>query len=194
MDDFKLIEIVPGNPVVLQKNPTNYPLIGKGLQGAVFKLSEDRCVKIYSRKRYCKRDSQVLREIGQQSSIVPEIYEIGDKYIIMEYLSGPSLQEIFEEQREISEPICIQMIELLHEQIRCQFPRIDFALRHAIYDGKGRLKLIDHVNSFRVKRTVPTRLLKDLKQIGLLEEFLEKVKPIEPQFYEQWKKLRIRNS
>ncbi|MFC6600694.1 hypothetical protein ACFQDF_00805 [Ectobacillus funiculus] len=49
MDEFKSIIVKRGKydwelEVI---NPTQLELIGKGAQGAVFKLSEERCVKIY---------------------------------------------------------------------------------------------------------------------------------------------------
>lgn len=186
MEDFKQIVVSPGKPVIIKENPTSYPLIGKGLQGAVFKVSDEQCVKIYSKKIYCSRDAFVLQEIGKKSSIVPNVYEIGKKYILMEYLNGSSLQEELEQTGKMTEQICRKILDIIQEQIRCQFPRIDFALRHAIYDQYGSLKVIDHVNSFRVNRQVPTRLLKDLKQIGLKSSFLNHVKTLEPHLYQQW--------
>jgi putative serine/threonine protein kinase len=47
IDDFKQISVKQGIDQVEINNPTNYPLIGKGKQGAVFKISADKCVKFY---------------------------------------------------------------------------------------------------------------------------------------------------
>lgn len=187
MEDFKLIVVSPGKPVNVQ-NPTSLPLIGKGLQGAVFKLSDNQCVKIYSKRKYCSRERNVLEKVIKESNIFPEVDEVGENYIIMEYLTGPSLQEHLEDTGVITEPLTNQIIELITELKRCNFPRIDFSLRHTIYDSNDRLKIIDHVNSFRVKRSYPKRLLTDFKQLGLLASFLEHVKNIKPDFYEQWKR------
>lgn len=50
LDDFKLIKVERieqnGEKELIIHNPTNLKLIGDGSQGAVFQLSEDRCVKI----------------------------------------------------------------------------------------------------------------------------------------------------
>lgn len=188
MNDFTQIVVTPGIPVEVLSNPTTYPLIGKGLQGAVFKLSDDRCVKIYSKEKFCRREKNVLEQIGRKSAIVPEIFEAGENYIIIEYLNGPSLQELLEKSGEMSEAIAIQIIDLIKELKSLQFRRIDFALRHTIYDKSGKLKIIDHVNSFKKQRSHPKRLVKDLKKLGLLASFLEHVKNKEPDFYEEWKK------
>jgi RIO-like serine/threonine protein kinase len=194
LNDFTQIVVTPGKPVQVQTNPTAYPLIGKGLQGAVFKLSEDRCVKIYSKQIYCLREKQVLQQTGEKTAILPEVYEAGENYIIMEYLTGPSLQEYLEKSKIISEDLTIEIINLIKELRSLQFMRIDFSLRHTIYDKNGKLKIIDHVNSFKIQRSFPKRLFKDLKQLGLLVTFLEHVNNQEPDLYEQWKKsLKIKD-
>ncbi|MEH7373455.1 AarF/UbiB family protein [Neobacillus drentensis] len=194
MNDFTQIVVTPGKPVQVQANPTAYPLIGKGLQGAVFKLSEDRCVKIYSKQIYCLREKQVLQQTGEKTAILPKVYETGENYIIMEYLTGPSLQEFLEKSKTISEDLTIEIINLIKELRSLQFMRIDFSLRHSIYDKNGKLKIIDHVNSFKIQRSFPKRLFKDLKQLGLLVTFLDHVNNQEPYLYEQWKKsLKIKD-
>ena len=48
MEDFKTITVTKGEKSLEIHNPTTYSLIGMGAQGAVFKLAEDKCVKIYS--------------------------------------------------------------------------------------------------------------------------------------------------
>jgi RIO-like serine/threonine protein kinase len=187
VDDFTQIVVTPGKPVQVSINPTPYPLIGKGLQGAVFKLSEDRVVKIYSKKIYCLREKLVLEKVGEKSTIIPAVYESGENYIIMEYLNGPSLQEYLEESNMISEELTREILNLITELKSLQFMRIDFSLRHTIFDKEGKLKIIDHVNSFRIQRTYPKRLFKDLKQLGLLTSFFDHVSHLEPEYYEQWK-------
>ena len=189
LSDFKSIVVTSGKPVNIISNPTKYPLIGKGLQGAVFKLSNEQCVKIYSKEKYCHREGIVLQTIGRDSVIVPKVYEVGPNYIVMEYLTGPSLRDHLEASGEVSKQISEQIIDLIKELRRLEFSRIDFMLRHCIFNKEGHLKIIDHVNSFKVKRSNPNLLLKELKQLGLLPSFLEHVKNIEPNLYLKWRLL-----
>ena len=54
MEDFKSIRVVSGEGeqhVEIIHNPTSYPLIGKGRQGAVFKISPGSMRKNLSQKR-----------------------------------------------------------------------------------------------------------------------------------------------
>ena len=187
MDDFQSIIVSPGKPVVVKNNPTPYPLIGRGLQGAVFRLSRKRCVKIYSKTKYYLRERDVLIKAGQESTIFPDVYEVGPKYIVMEYLTGPSLEEYLENTDSISDSLTKEIIFLIKELTRINFLRIDFALRHTIFDQNGNLKIIDHVNSLKIKRRYPKRLLKDLESMGLRDTFLAKVKRLAPELYQKWK-------
>lgn len=82
MNDFRLISIKRRGGKVEIKNPTQFELIGKGLQGAVFKLSGDRCVKIYYKEKYRKRESTALMR-AKDSKIVPRVFEVGSNYIVM---------------------------------------------------------------------------------------------------------------
>ena len=183
--NYRSIIVTPGKPVQISANPTIFPLIGKGLQGAVFKLTEDRCVKIYAKRRDCSREAAVLTNIGH-SRFIPQVYEIGPNYIIMEYLTGPSLEDTLKSSGILSPFLAEKIVALLKEQEKLNFKRIDFSLRHCIFDQEGNLKMIDHVNSFRFIRKRPKRLLKDLKQLGQLQDFLDYVKQHEPDLLMNW--------
>lgn len=187
LDDFNKIIVNPGRPVIVGRNPTTYPLVGKGLQGAVFRLSKEKCVKIYSKKKYCLRETKVYKEISGRTQIVPKVYDYGQNYLVMEYLRGPSLESYLEAEGTISLEVTVQMIHLLKELERLNIPRIDFSLRHCIFDGYGNLKLIDLVNTFMVHRAIPKRLIIDLKQSGVFTIFVENVKKLEPKLAERWK-------
>lgn len=58
----------------------------RGAQGAVFKISPNKCVKIYAKQEYLVKTVDVLK-IAQESSTI----SLGQNYIIMEYLEGATL-------------------------------------------------------------------------------------------------------
>jgi hypothetical protein len=71
MEDFKTISLTSTKKKVKVNNPTHYPLIGKGKQGAVFKLSSKRCVKIYSMQEHWEREYNAYK-VMQGSHIIPK--------------------------------------------------------------------------------------------------------------------------
>ncbi|MEH7380626.1 RIO1 family regulatory kinase/ATPase [Bacillus sp. JJ1533] len=190
MENFKSIRVLRkgDNEVEIVHNPTSFPLIGKGKQGAVFKLSSDQCVKVYANQVNVLKESEVLKA-AQESGIVPNLYEVGENYIIMEYIEGSSIKEYLESKGNLTEDFTRKILSLLQEMKRLKFTRLDVRFDHLIVTKQGELKVIDHVNSFSLEKqsSRPVRLLKCLKKLGLLSQFLEHVKIFDPQSYLEWR-------
>ncbi|MEW5597093.1 hypothetical protein ABGT24_27125 [Peribacillus frigoritolerans] len=190
MDDFKSISVVRegDHEVEIVYNPTSYPLIGKGKQGAVFKISADQCVKIYAKQEHALSEGAVLKA-AQESGIAAKLYEVGEKYVIMEYIEGHSLKQYLESKSDITEDLVKKILFLLKEMKRLKFTRLDARLDHIIITKENELKVIDLVYSFSFKKqcSLPERLLKGLRKLGLLSLFLEQVKKLDPEFYGEWK-------
>jgi len=190
MEDYKSIVVVSGKKqVTVKENPTSYPLIGKGKQGAVFQLSPDKCVKIFAEENRCLNETKVL-EAAQHARIVPKLFEVGPKYIVMEYIEGLSLDQYLESKGFLPEHITKKMINLLKEMKRLNFSRLDARLRHFLVNKNDELLVIDHANSFIKVDPLPTQLIKDLKEIGMLSAFLEQVEQLDPEFFGELSSLK----
>lgn len=188
MDDYHKITIKKTNKGLKIINPTNYELIGKGMQGAVFKLSDHRCLKIYAKERHCLRESKTLNE-GKVSSIVPKVFEVGSNYIVMEYIKGQPLKDYLKSHLSISEPIAKQLVYIFKEMKRIGFTRIDASIRHLFVTDVGEIKVVDHVNSLKIQQEWPIRFFRALKKLKLLDTFLYQLKEMDPELYGEWKKL-----
>ncbi|MFP7297135.1 hypothetical protein [Neobacillus niacini] len=185
MEDFRLIKVTKGPKTLLIDNPTNYPLIGMGAQGAVFKLSEDRCVKIYSNTLQAQMELEAL-QAGQHLSFFPRLYGHGENYIVMEYFNAPTLKEYLRNCTYIPESITRKLLYILNEMKKAQFTMVDAPLRHIFVLKNEELKVIDHVNAFKRIHPVPLKLLRDLNMMLLKESFLSLVRKMEPETYELW--------
>lgn len=191
MEMFKSILVIRDNndtQVKVIQNPTSYPLIGKGFQGAVFKIAPKRCIKVFASKEDCLKERKALKKL-QRSSIAPRVYEVGAKYIVLEYIKGISLEEYLTSKGFITRTLTKQILYILKEMERLKLTRIDAALRHIIISKQKEFKVIDHVNSFTKRWSKPRILFRELKQLGLLSSFLEQVKEVSLDTYHKWKKL-----
>ncbi|WP_409305794.1 kinase [Peribacillus sp. SCS-155] len=182
-----IISGTKGKQVEVVDNPSPYELIGKGLQGAVFQLSEDKCAKKFARDEDALKEAKSL-SILQDSRIGPRVFEFGKDYIIMEYFNGPNLEDYLKSKGCITKHITKQIIFVLNELERLGFTRVDAQLRHIMLTEDEELKVIDHVNSRTKIRKKPNAIFKGLKKLGLLSAFLRKVKKIDSSLYEQWTK------
>jgi predicted Ser/Thr protein kinase len=192
MDNFKKISMKKTKNGLEIKNPTNYELIGKGVQGAVFRISDDRCIKVYARERHWLRECEALNA-GQDSSIVPKVFEVGENYIVMEYIKGQPLKEYLRSIGTIPEPIAKKLVFIFKEMKRIGFTRIDAAIRHFIVTDDGEIKVVDHVNSMKRLQAWPIKLFESLARLNLLDLFLDYLKEIDPDLYREWQNL-IKNS
>jgi predicted Ser/Thr protein kinase len=185
MGDYKSIKVTKGIKTLEIDNPTAYPLIGMGSQGAVFKLSEDQCVKIYSDPLQAKMEAEALK-VGQRLSFFPKVYETGSNFIVMEYFNAPTLKEYLKNCTYIPESITRKLLTMLKEMKEAHFTMVDAPLRHIFVLRNEELKVVDHVNAFKRIHPVPLKLLRDLNIMLLKDSFLSQVKKFEPRTYEVW--------
>ncbi|MFB7637337.1 hypothetical protein [Peribacillus butanolivorans] len=193
MEDFKTITVTKGEKSLEIHNPTTYSLIGMGAQGAVFKLTEDKCVKIYSDPVQAKMEEDALKA-GQHLPFMPVVYETGSNYIVMEYFNAPTLKEYLRNCAYIPDSIVKKLLYILKDLKQAKFTMIDAPLRHIFVVGNEELKVIDHVNSFKRMHPVPLKLLRDLKIILLKDSFLAQVKRLELDTFNEWENYFNQNS
>ncbi|MEH7237274.1 RIO1 family regulatory kinase/ATPase domain-containing protein [Bacillus sp. JJ1562] len=186
MFDFSDIRIRKGKGNRVQvDNTLKYPLIGIGREGAVFKISPEKCVKMFHDPKRAKREFEALQR-GSKSALFPRLYEAGENYVVMEYIEGITLDKAIK-KGDLTTDLIHKMIHMLKEMKNLQFTKVNFAVKHAIITNNGDIKLIDHTDSFVINKPYPTRLLRLLRENGKLERFLNKVKEIDEQMFENWK-------
>jgi predicted Ser/Thr protein kinase len=185
MEDFKSIQVTKGPSGLEIHNPTNYPLIGNGAQGAVFKLSDEQCVKIYTNPEQAKMEQEALLA-GKHLPFFPRVYDSGDNYVVMDYFNAPTLKEYLRNCTYIPENISRKLLYMLSEMKKANFTMVDAPLRHIFVLENEELKVVDHVNAFKRMHPVPLKLLRDLNIILLKQSFLDQVKYLEPETYQEW--------
>lgn len=176
-----------GRKKLIINNPTDYTLIGKGVQGAVFQLDEDRCVKFYVKKSFVDKEMEAYAA-AKQLSFIPKFYERGSNYIVMEYIKGPSLFKYLQKLNHLSKSLA-QQILMIHRELKIiGFTRIESKLGHFIVTEGEVLKFVDHSDAFSYVQSYPNELFTDLKKIGLLQSFLKHAKELDPEQYSEWEK------
>lgn len=183
MNEYKLISITLNlNNKLNIKNPTNLILVGMGGQGAVFKLDDYRCIKIYHDRNIAFAEQNAyLKTIG--SPIMPKLYEIGAKYIIIEYIGTKNLKDYLLEKGKVSEKITQELIKMFREMKRLNFIRRDESLRHILLNEDEEVKIIDHVYAFTLDNPLPVKMFRQLNEIGMLKSFILQGKDQEPSLF-----------
>jgi predicted Ser/Thr protein kinase len=163
---------------------STHNLIGQGRQGAVYRVDEEKCVKIYGNQSHFVKEREVLQAC-QHLPFIPKVYETGPNYILMEYLNGPDLNAFLKRQSTLAEEVTKNLLAILVAMKKFGFKRIDAPLRHVFITNQG-FKLVDHVYSFSKKQDRPLELFRNLHERDFLDSFLEQVKAIDPMTYAEW--------
>ncbi|WP_102349256.1 RIO1 family regulatory kinase/ATPase domain-containing protein [Bacillus sp. Marseille-P3661] len=187
MEDIKsILAAAEKNVEKIEELFASYPFLGKGNQGFVYKISPDKCVKVYKRPEDTLTESAALKAL-QGATIIPKLYEVGANYIIMEYIEGRQVKQYLLSEGVITKDLTEKILLVLKEMKRLKIPRVDVRLKNMILTTSNEIKVIDHVNSFKKSNTIPVLLMNGLRKQGLLPSFLEHVKELDPESYEQWK-------
>ncbi|MGX6445003.1 hypothetical protein ACWM35_17465 [Neobacillus sp. K501] len=183
IDKLDQIQITKQSGSVVVNNPTSYRLLGKGHQGAVFQIDDYRCVKIYCVKQDLDRELQGLK-LGGKVGICPEVYFSGDNFIVMEYLTYPSLLDHLD-MHPIDRGLTVRIIDLLNLFEKAGFNRFDHSARHIYLVPDGSMKIIDVVHMIKAQ---PVNLAKKLigEMGGNAVNFLHFVQEISPKWYNRW--------
>jgi predicted Ser/Thr protein kinase len=185
MKDYPFIKVSRADKTLEIENPRNYPLIGAGSQSAVFKLTDEHCVKVYADYEQARAEALALRA-GKALTVFPRLMKTGANYIIMEYINGPTLKEYLKNCTYMPEAMGRKLLSMLNEMKEAGFKVIDASIRHIYVLENEVLKVADHVHAFKREQPVPVKLLKELDTILLKDSFLAQVKKLEPDTYSQW--------
>ncbi len=188
MKDYEKIKVKLNDKRKLDiKNTVGLPLVGLGGHGAVFRIDEQRCVKIYISEEIAENEKQAyLRTLG--SPIIPILYEIGNKYLIIEYINGPNLKDFLLQQGMMSRRTVQELVNMFLEMNRLCFLRRDESLRHILVNDDEIIKIVDIYYAFTLYDPAPVKLFRQLEEIKMLETFIKEGSIISPTLFAEFKK------
>lgn len=172
-------------------NLENLELLGKGTQGRVYKIDEEKCIKIFKKSTACKDELKSLI-VAQSDYHFPKLYSYGKKYIIREYIKGIELNKYLL-KHSLTPSLCNKIINLYDSMKIVGYTRLDSAIFHIFVTPSGTLKLIDTAKAMKKKAICPNLILKGLEEVGYKGQFLNFVKNNRPDLYSIWfKKYRFK--
>jgi RIO-like serine/threonine protein kinase len=170
---------------VIVNNKSSLEMIGKGRQGAVFKINDQMCMKVYGDVEDCEREYYAM-SLGQHTSLIPRIYCKGKNFIVMEMVYGIDLCEYLQ-TNPLTKELSYRLIEMLLTFKEIGYERIDHHKRQIYLQEDGSLKVIDVGRTVWRNRTYPYPR-KLLRSLGKDYEavFLQHVQELAPELYKEW--------
>jgi predicted Ser/Thr protein kinase len=183
MKNIKVTNLVNADVEVVNKTPL--VMMGKGRQGAVFKVTDDICVKVFGNTEDCDREYYAL-SLGQQTSLFPKLYGKGPLYIVMEIIKGVDLREYLQSQ-PLTKALSAKLIEMLITFKKIGYERIDHHKRQIYLQSDGSLKVIDVARTIWRDRVYPypRKLLTSLGEENKAI-FMAHVQEMAPELYMEW--------
>lgn len=181
--DIQVRNMKKADVAVINNSPLE--MIGKGRQGAVFKVNDDICVKVFGNPEDCEHEYYAL-SLGQKSNLFPRIYAKDSSYIAMELIKGVDFREYLRTQA-LTHELSAKLVAMLITFKEIGFKRIDHHKRQIFLQADGNLKVIDVARSANSGWVYPYPR-KLLSSIGgeNREIFLSHVQAIAPKLYDEW--------
>lgn len=165
-------------------NIAELEFLGKGTQGTVYKIDNKTCIKIFKKKSDCAKEKVTL-EMAKNSLYFPKLYFSGEDYIIREYIDGIELDKYLKHY-PLTINISKKILDIYEAIGEIGYRRQDIVLFHILLTRDGKFKVIDTGRVMKRKTTYLKLILMGLKELGYKEEFLNHVKLLRKDLYEEW--------
>lgn len=165
-------------------NLLEHKSLGRGHNGMVILLPENRVIKICFNEKSFRGEAYILKKV-KGNKYFPNIYEIGGNYMIRDYVDGECMKDYIK-QNGLSKELAIKIIIMLKEFEKLKFKKIDIRCKDIFIQPDGSLKIIDPKKCYSKKRNFPRHLSKGLDKLGMLDFFLEVLKEKDRKLYKKW--------
>jgi predicted Ser/Thr protein kinase len=169
----------------------NLPLIGGGAHGKVYRLGNDRCIKVCKKTKNMQKEYRVLK-LAEGYPQFPVVYECKGRYMIREYIDGQNIRDYIAENG-LSNGLAKELTELIKIFIKLKFKRIDIRMKEVFVTGNNKFKIIDTTRYLDKKATYPVKMLRTLEKLECKEQYMNYLKENYPKFYETWNKKSSEN-
>ncbi|WP_051652353.1 protein kinase [Clostridium algidicarnis] len=158
--------------------------LGKGHNGIVYLLPDGNVIKICFNIKSFIGEYLILQRVNG-NKYFPRIYEIGENYMIREYVEGDVLPKYIR-KHGFNDELGKKIIELLKEFKILKFTKIDLRCKDIFVQPNGDLKVIDPKKFYTKDRNFPRHLSKGMYKLKILDSFLEVLKKEDPTLFDDW--------
>lgn len=158
--------------------------LGQGNNGIVYELPEKKAIKIFLTQKVCNDESNILLNTNG-SRYFPRIYKRGKLYIVRDMVEGERLDDYIK-KNGLSKKLIKNIYSLLQEFKRLKFKKLDIRCKDIYVSINEELMIIDPKKAYKRRVDYPRHLMKGMKRIGILEEFLLGISEIDKEKAFMW--------
>ena len=135
-----------------------------GVHGKVYRLDENRCIKICKRTKDMQQEYHVLKYVGGYTQF-PKVYKCKGRYMIREYVDGQNIRD-FIKQYGFNNNLARELIEIIKIFIKLKFTKIDIRMNEVFVTKNQKIKIVDTTHYLDKKASYPRKMLKVLEELG----------------------------
>ena len=176
------------NPVYLNEKTEKIireaEYLGKGNNGVVYLLPDNKIIKIFNSSKVCKDEYNTLIR-SKKSKYFPRVYEHGKHYIIRDFVGGIRLDKYLR-RNNMNRTLAEHLVKLMKDFKKLGYKRLDIRCKDLYVQEDFSVKVIDPKNQFTKVVHYPRHLMKGIYKRNKLDEFLFFVADIDPELHKYW--------
>lgn len=172
-----------GNPDVDLKRCI---FLGSGRSGSVYLMPDGRAIKIFKDQESCVHEYMILESVKGNRHF-PEAYECRNNFIIRDFVDGICLVD-YVKKYGLSKTLSLNLIELIEDFKRLGFTKLDMRCSHIFIQDDESVMVIDPRGNYTVDMPYPKSIMKKLKKLDRVHEFISTLRSHYPSLYAKWKK------
>ena len=160
--------------------------LGQGNNGIVYELPDNKAIKIFMSKKVCSDEGSILLKTNG-SKYFPKLYKKGTYYIVRDKVDGERMDKYIKNYG-LSRALVEKIYRLLLEFKKLKFKKLDIRCKDIMVSENETLMIIDPKKSYERKVDYPRHLMKGLKRLDVLDEFLLEVSAINSKKAKEWER------
>lgn len=160
--------------------------LGQGNNGIVYELPDNKAIKIFMSKKVCSDEGSILLKTNG-SKYFPKLYKKGTYYIVRDKVDGERMDKYIKNYG-LSRTLVEKIYRVLLEFKKLKFKKLDIRCKDIMVSENETLMIIDPKKSYERKVDYPRHLMKGLKRLDVLDEFLLGVSTINSKKAKEWER------
>jgi predicted Ser/Thr protein kinase len=145
--------------------------LGEGHSGRVYLMPDGKVLKIFKSSTSCKAEFDILKSV-EGSPHFPKAYELGDHYMIREYVGGMNVYDYIGKYG-LGRSFVLKVVDLVDHMKKLGFKKLEVRFPHLFVQEDGTLMMIDPRKSYEEYIPYPKSFFRKLKKMGLLDKFIQ---------------------
>ncbi|MGL5634621.1 MAG: hypothetical protein ACRCX8_09765 [Sarcina sp.] len=159
--------------------------IGEGHNGVVFLLENGNIIKFFRRHEAWLDESYILKRV-KGSKFFPKIIEIGDNYVVREFVPGERLDKYLK-THTMDRVLAKALFQMILEFEKLKFKRLDIRCKDIFYNiDEKKIMIIDPKKNYDKRVSYPRHLMKGLYKKGALDIFLNFIEDFDDKKAKVW--------